>query len=81
MFEKTRKHGKYGMEGIKETAQAEATSPQMPYLSMFQCPSVTGTNVTVMLLHKMNPGHSAGRCRLINKAVFHTRAETMPDLT
>lgn len=30
---------------------------------------------------QMHPGYSVGRCRLINKAVFHTSAETMPDLT
>lgn len=29
----------------------------------------------------MHPGYSVGRCHPINKAVFHTRAETMPDLT
>lgn len=40
---------KYGKEAIKETEQAQDPSPQMPYLSMFQCPGVTGTDVTVML--------------------------------
>lgn len=71
---------RYENEGIRETASrgskstdAISKNDSVPWCDRHQRHS----DATA----QMHPGYSVGRCRLINKAVFHTKAETMPDLT